>query len=1128
WRFSASQELLRDFYLLQVEGRFKDFYCIARCYVKVEMGPVAALISGARQRKFSYREILWMNGSLSSDFSKRPTERQFSRYHWDCESQDDKDNRFCRRNISSEATFGIPAYSLKKGCMYVFQLQVFRDQNPKISSQISQYVTIIARRVLQVKIECLKNCKRDFFTPNSPILLGAVCLNCGRQNAARRWFIDDQRMFSTKEITIHIRAETNRTKIKLSMLSEDGRYGRDVKTLVRNSGPTGGQCWVSPQEGQEAITNFVPCCQRFFSENQPLEYWYFAGPVLLDSCLDCSCGIRLPATKLLHILVCDALFFCHSSRIKVKVNPLVGIPTQPKALKQYMNSSGTSIVKLLEEGRVSSYLQTINAIASRISRADSGITLLHGFQDIQPHTRSSLSKLANITLTLGHRLPTNSPKTQNLLMMLVRKLTDNIQELISNEDVTDMTQRSFIGTALACQNVHRLMRKIAEHIPRPPPSIYNQYHQALLKETLNQDLVDKLYLKMPTARALQWKWLNFTWETDRLRRFMSKFRARDGSFKAEPVPSKVDMEVTCLNRPPTSTLIVHTNDSVHTVYLTPALFKEVLGDTNVCYKLISIQRTLNWWYPDEKRPSSRILSVRIFKNKDEFKYELNLERSELSYIANITKSPKSQPKNESRHLGGVPARRKFRAGRYINVIRHGKLNTPQSVRLYRIVLQEQTVLAVHFTKSTHKMQVKMKLGVKPLWREISESKCSVPASTGNMTTLLIRNNCRKPKRAYLALRAWSKVPIRDSRPTPLPDGPALYTFAFEIRSCTTWIYSRPQDIQGWTQVGCSPTMEVSVTEGLHCTCSVLGTYTSDVYYIPPIRVSVGNFMKPTMNMKICALYLVVIIFLPLSMYFLFRYANDLPIKTIFIRMADDDNVQDGELHDILIKFHTGGRVNSETSASIILVLRTIDGQQRRVTVQQDPERSFFKRNSTFNVWLRSREIRVPTTLMIKHNKAGRYPSWFLRRIDINDIQTNETQIFNVRAWISDRLLILNSPHVHHSGEVFSRETWSRRFRLNFEMLCVNWALWQPVTGNWRENNMFQSISRAKRYCVFVTKLITAYTCVAIYFKPTSIESLQLDREMFISPRALLVLVLLVTAIDALFQVLFKLIAKHVS
>lgn len=1018
-------------------------------------------------------------------------------------------------------------------------MQVFRDHNPRISSQKLQEVTITDRSVLQVLIECLRNCRRDFYIPNAKVHLNAICLNCGRQNLVYQWSVDGQKVFNSKEAVIHIRTENNRTKVQMVISAEDGRYGKDVKTLFKNSGPTAGECSVSPREGQEAITSFVPCCRKFVSPNEPIEYWFYAGSVLLESCLDCSCEVKLPSTNSLKILACDALSVCHSTSLEVKVAPLERIPTQPRALREYMNSSPHNIKKLLEDGLLSSYLQALNAIATRISLADSGIILLNGFKDIQPYTRSSLGKLANLTLTLAQRLPSSNPKAQALLTLLVKKLNDNLGEIILNDNVRDLLEPPFMNITLACLEVFRLMEKIVEQTPRPPPSVYVQYQRAFSRGSLDQHVVDKLFAEMPKTRTHQGNWLNSSWETERLGRSLSYVVYQSRNEKNLP-PAKAAMLVQCLEAVPEDTLNINTTDGLYTVDFTPELFTELLGanSTDFCFKLISVSRKLNWWYPDEKRPSAHLLSVRVFnRNKDHFTQQIPLLKSVVPFKASMTS--RSTTQRETDRLNGTSweladahsmySDRIFKVGRYIDVMMGGRLHSLQEVRQYRILLDEQTVLAVHFTRSTHKLQVLLKMEVKPLWSEISKSWCVIPADTTNKT-ILLRNNCLIPKRAYMAVRVWSELSIRNSPNTPLPDGPALYTFAFQIRSCASWIYSLPEDKQRWSQGGCFPSMELGIRQGMHCTCEVLGTYTNYVYYTRPIRVPVGIFADVSPNWWICAFYVVLILVLVVWILWLICKRNALPSKTIRVPMSgdEDSDKEDEEIHDLLLKVRTGGRINAQTTASITLVLLTPSRERRRFKIRQDPENIFVERNTAFHLWLRTREIRLPTRMMIYHDGAGRFPSWFLRRIEVNDIQTRETQIFLAQQWVKDEVINLHKGHIFVRGQARYVENWCFRFKLHFEVLCVNWSLWQPVTGNWRESNHFPSMSRAKRFCVFISKLAIGFTCCACYFGETTIESLQLNRGRFLSLKDVLALTLIVCTVDILFQLVSILLASNVS
>ncbi|XP_026836478.1 uncharacterized protein LOC6546814 isoform X2 [Drosophila erecta] len=99
-RFPTSYEPWRNLYLLQVEGKVNGLHFAARCYLKSIMGNVEAVILGGQNRLARQSETIWMNGSLSCDFSKRRGDIQFSSYNWNCFSVDDIRNPFCQRNIS--------------------------------------------------------------------------------------------------------------------------------------------------------------------------------------------------------------------------------------------------------------------------------------------------------------------------------------------------------------------------------------------------------------------------------------------------------------------------------------------------------------------------------------------------------------------------------------------------------------------------------------------------------------------------------------------------------------------------------------------------------------------------------------------------------------------------------------------------------------------------------------------------------------------------------------------------------------------------------------------------------------------------------------------------------------------
>ncbi|KAI8038400.1 hypothetical protein M5D96_008298, partial [Drosophila gunungcola] len=1084
---------------LKDAGMLDGFYFSSRCYIKLIMGQVEAVIIGGKTRSASRSETLWMDGSTSYDFSKRNKEVQFSSYNWNCYSLEDSRNPFCHQNISSVAVFSIPANSLKAGCIYIFRLKVTRDEDPSISSQKEQVITIVNDNMLQVTIECVRNCRGDFFIPNSKVHLEARCTNCGSQILIYKWYVDGQFILTNKELILDKRTSSNEMRVKVLISSADGRYGWHGKILAKNPGPTGGTCSVNPKEGHEALTPFYPCCRNFVSSNSPIEYWYYAGPVLLNNCLDCNCEVYLPVTNFIKVLVCDVFWSCHTTWIKVKVAALKNIPH--------------NIPHLLNEGPLHRYLQVIQSAASHLTKAESGIILLRNFTAIQPQSLNSLARLANLTLTLAQRLYLVDQKSKVLITMVVHKMDNNLREIYLDHNVSFLKEKPLVNIYRACLEIYEIMKRLYKSTYRPPWLTYHQNHD------LNETVISDLQTLGSEITIFPWiALMNSTSEKDRLN---SHFSFPKREIHEANLPGKKDVVIVtihCFDTFPKSLTKIKSGDQNHVVYFTPAVIKEVLGKTSgrVCLKVVSTEQNLHWWYPAEKRPCALVVSVRIFEKVDQFTAQIPLINSHITFKT-MALGPIQRRSSKFRATDGDTI---THAGLYVNAMKEGTLHTFQDVRMYRVVLKQHTLLAVHFTRNTHELQVILKIRYKPLFREISASKCRVHGHKHK--TLLLRNNCHKKRRAYMALRIASNTSIRHSANTPIADGPASFTFTFQIRSCDTWAYNYPGTEQRWLQHGCYPTMDLSVKRGARCQCSVLGTYTNYLYYIPPHQVPVGAYREAHINIYVVVFYSVTLSIILLLIVCLYIYRNSLHNKTILYPNFETEDKSKGELHDFVITLKTGGRLNAGTTASVKLALYSTLGTKRKITVFQDPGHIFIKQNTSIYLWIRTRDIRIPTEVVVYHNNAGRFPSWFLRRIEVNDMQTRESQVFMVQTWVKEDRFLLTSSLIYRPGDVRFLDSWKTRFRTHFEMLWINWSMWQPVSGGWRESAHYQHMTRAKRFCVFISKLVITLTCSAVYFGLTTTQTLQLRRTTFMNYKDLAILAIFSLFIDVVVQIVFDL------
>ncbi|XP_034097808.2 uncharacterized protein LOC117563538 [Drosophila albomicans] len=665
------------------------------------------------------------------------------------------------------------------------------------------------------------------------------------------------------------------------------------------------------------------------------------------------------------------------------------------------------------------------------------------------------------------------------------------------------------------------------------------------------------------AKNRSLRWLNAKWETERLYRFLDL--ARQHGLQGDPSEvglEAVSLEIQCFYIEANRHYNIKTSDSMHVVFFSPELLQETKEpETNyICLKVLSTTRELYWWYPEEKQPSAVLLSVRIYVYEDEFKEERRLSDSDIRFVTTVGKYKPALDKNDSISAGAkymtkinvksdmtgdlgidfsqnvarsqaveedddlifpsddTKPQNKGRkpslddeedeyvisdAGRFIHCLESGTVSYMQQVRLYRVSIEGHAMVTVRFKESSHELQVLLYIGARPRsWRDkVSKASCFVPSNSSNKI-MLIRNKCPETKRAYMAFQINGAGDYHEDEDTPVPNGPASYAFVFQERSCDYWKYSLSESSQHWSHDQCYPILEFQKKGTLHCECTVLGTYTSYVYHIPATAVPL-DADRIDMNMVLLVFYIVIFTLIFIGLLVLVIWFNKRPTKAVICDMSGLNTESGRDVHDLLIFVKTGGRINAQTTATVRLIFQTTQRAELQFTIMQDPEHPQLTRNSTYVLLIRTRDIRIPTRIAVAHNNAGRYPSWFLRRIELVDLQHQMSQVFIVNRWVRQKFLILSSSMVLRFGDNRVVEKWRERFLSSFEVLWINWGLWHPLTGKWRDSKSCNSLSRSQRVCVFVSKMMVIYCIVVCLFGHSSRHSVYEDRKITIKGKDVL-------------------------
>ncbi|KAH8273810.1 hypothetical protein KR044_001105, partial [Drosophila immigrans] len=1117
--FQTSYELWRNKYVIRPEGNYEGITFMSRCYLEVMPHKVEAIITGGSKRNVNQAMRILVDGSYSRDYSKPKKNKQFNRYRWDCESLDDNRNQYCKKQMAFKgARLQIPANVFRHECQYDFTLTVVADDNPRLGSKAYQTINVVDYEVLHVTIVCITNCAYGQYNPMNNVRLMAQCLDCGTETIKYSWYAGGQYTLNSRNLIMHLGTLGTLAVIKLVVQLSDGREGSAELHLMKTVRPVRGSCDVKPKVGIEATTPFFVCCTGYVSAHKPIEFFYYADRVLLNRCSQCDCPSHLPLNvKQIKVLICDRLWTCRTTFVDVTVTPLENpVVEPPEALWDFITAQPNDVVGMVDRGLDLQFYQTIESLACRIKTVESGYVLMRAFENVHPESLNTLGKLANLTQTFGLQLNPIDTVEHALLTMVLTKLNDNFQRVKDNAIHMEMGEQPYINVTTACVTVFDMMDHLNRLLPRPPQSIYDKYRDAFNNNKLKQDVIDKLTEEIndydeEEAKKRSLVWLNALWQTERLYRFLKI--TRQYGLQADPydVSSQaVALEIQCFELEANHHYTIKTSDGMHIVYFTPELLHETKAKkTNyICLKVISTIRELNWWYPEEKQPSSVLLSVRIYVYEDDFTEEVQLYDSDIRFETIVGKYKPALDRNgvgmfvRNFH---IPMGFFLTTPRFFRCLESGTVNYMQQVRLYRVNVEGHAMVTVRFKESSHKLQVLLYIGERPKsWRNlVSKAKCFVPSNSSNKI-MLIRNKCRETKRAYMAIQVNGAADYDEDEDTPVPNGPASFAFVFQERSCDYWKYSLPEDFQHWSHDHCLPILEYQKKGHLHCTCTVLGTYTSYVYHIPATAVPLEASSTNT-NVVLLVMYIIIFTLIFIWLVVLVIWCNKRPTKTVICDMGAFDSDSNREVHDLLIFLKTGGRINAQTTATVRLIFQTTQRAELQFTIMQDPEHPQLSRNSTYVLLIRTRDIRIPTRIAVAHTNAGRYPSWYLKRIELMDLQKQMTQVFIVNRWVLQKFLILSSSMVLKAGDERVVEKWRERFVSTFEVLWINWGLWHPLTGKWRDSKSVHSLSRAQRVCVFVSKMMVTYCIVVCMFGHSTRHSVYEDRKLTINGKNVLIM-----------------------
>lgn len=918
------------------------------------------------------------------------------------------------------------------------------------TNSISQVIVVVSHNeLLSVEIECVRNCQGNFYAVDQVLHLRAVCLTC-TDYCSYKWTlngVDAQQ--NKKRLVTRLAADlVGQLTVKLSVMDQAGNGNTELK-LQQAQPPQGGSCTIQPSIGEECITKFHISCQNYASAHQePILYTFRMGHIYVENINSGETFLYLNGRDLLTVRICTYYLACTDVQIPVTV------------LSQEFNET-PNIVAMLREGR----RQEAFCVLHRLSFSPENMTT---FTDSDDSFRSELSfaalEMVNSLEIANNSLSTlkSSERLELRVVSHIIKRADFIFNFVREDtEILDLTED-------ICLDLGKLLTYILTYFTISDREILE------LNSFLTQDkdlfhgvsvnwtrLDHNIVLRVSTLVSIV-KGIFSMWHKtgEQLTRYIQPEEPFD--YVLNNISYRVEMHDAY--KP-----IEHESNNT-SCYITSSLqtikiLRKMLQTNYLLFYTWCFTFDIFWWVPRTMSPTSATIAFNIMgrnspnnditaKSNKLILFKLGLER--LSNTAEYEES---------------------------NVIFDHAIS-------YKLRLQGKANLVVKLLRSSADLRVLVAMNVKPVLRNIYDQSFYFPKGFRSRT-IILNNHCREDGIVYVLIYKVAKDPE-----------PANFSLRFSAQKLSAFDISN--ESPRWVKVECNLRTMVRKSNYSQCQVHYLSIFSAAAYKAEPMsikQVSSNLFIAP-LNLVFVMFYCLIILGVIVILSWVTLRARRKKKNLIRVIKWKRDE-EDPSTENIIVHLQTGGRLLSSTTANVKLIFISDLGRYKAV-IYQNPVNPYLELNTSCMLRLSDRRVQLPCRLIISHDTSGRFPSWYCRSIQVDDLRNNLSYTFLLHCWIrrgqkvmvscnqTERKTILNQ--LHRVKDAKGSLLFIRRFRYYIRFYFTDWFMMQPLFGPWRYTD--ESLDVYQRTCIWLFKaIITITVVVCFYRKSTFYNSFKFQNDL---------------------------------
>ncbi|KAK2914252.1 hypothetical protein Q8A67_002651 [Cirrhinus molitorella] len=215
-----------------------------------------------------------------------------------------------------------------------------------------------------------------------------------------------------------------------------------------------------------------------------------------------------------------------------------------------------------------------------------------------------------------------------------------------------------------------------------------------------------------------------------------------------------------------------------------------------------------------------------------------------------------------------------------------------------------------------------------------------------------------------------------------------------VTKCLFW----DTELEVWSREGCMVGHN-TMPNLTHCLCNHT-TFFGSSFFVMPNQVDLSqtaalfatvheNYIVVVLLSCFFALFLVVVMWA--------WYADRKALRTRKMTLLEDNHPC--AMYNYLVNVQTGHRRGAGTTAKVKVTLQFIDGQSEAFSLS-DPEKPVFERGGV-DVFVLSIPFSLGElqSIDISHDNSGGSPDWYLDRITVQDLQTQDVTHFLCSTWL---------------------------------------------------------------------------------------------------------------------------------